>query len=467
MDNIELIDVNELVAYELNNKIHQDEDVKEIMNSIETVGMRAPIEVDENNVILAWHGRVEACKRLGIEKVPCIRYTDMTESQKKLYRHFANRTADFAEYDKEAIRKEIMESTDDEKITLEKLYEEFRIKLEDEKDLAEEDSAPMPTMEGATIVQFGDIFELYDGNMIHTIVCGDSTDDKRYGTVKADALVTDPPYNVNYKGRWKKTSKGIANDNLANDNFQFFLDDAYRVINQHTKENSARYTYHGREREECFKETISKYSQIKAQIVWNKTHFNHVGGSYKRKHELCFYSVKGEEQFYGDGIFQADVEEIDRDTITPEKLMDIIRANKEAEKKGMTTIRTEKKENSALYIHPTQKPVRLIEKMIINSTLIGQTVLDPFLWSGTTLISCQKNNRNCYGIEMSPWYVEALIVRWLQYTDKIDKKWEIQDNTLCFKCVNRDIALKDIVQNVLFPDRVEGENAQSDDEERE
>lgn len=89
--------------------------------------------------------------------------------------------------------------------------------------------------------------------------------------------------------------------------------------------------------------------------------------------------MKGEEQFYGDGIFQADVEEIDRDTITPEKLMDIIRANKEAEKKGMTTIRTEKKENSALYIHPTQKPVRLIEKMIINSTLIGQTVLDPFL----------------------------------------------------------------------------------------
>lgn len=125
----------------------------------------------------------------------------MNESQKKLYRHFANRTADFAEYDKEAIRKEIMESTDDEKITLEKLYEEFRIKLEDEKDLAEEDSVPMPTMEGATIVQFGDIFELYDGNMIHTIVCGDSTDDKRYGTVKADALVTDPPYNVNYKGR--------------------------------------------------------------------------------------------------------------------------------------------------------------------------------------------------------------------------------------------------------------------------
>jgi hypothetical protein len=69
----------------------------------------------------------------------------MNESQKKLYRHFANRTADFAEYDKEAIRKEIMESTDDEKLTLEKLYEEFKIKLEDEKDLAEEDMAPMPT----------------------------------------------------------------------------------------------------------------------------------------------------------------------------------------------------------------------------------------------------------------------------------------------------------------------------------
>jgi DNA modification methylase len=192
-------------------------------------------------------------------------------------------------------------------------------------------------------------------------------------------LVTDPPYNVNYKGRGKKTSKGIANDNLANDNFQFFLDDAYRLINEHTKPECAWYTYHGREREECFKETVSKYSTIKAQIVWNKTIYNHVGGSYKRKHELCFYSVKGDEKFYGDGIFQADVEEIDRDTITPEKLMDIIKANREAEKHGMTSIWTEKRENTQLYIHPTQKPVRLIEKMILNSSLIGQTILDPFL----------------------------------------------------------------------------------------
>jgi hypothetical protein len=78
----------------------------------------------------------------------------MTESQKKLYRHFANRTADFAEYDKEAIRQEIMNSTEDEKLTLEKLYEEFKIKLDDEKELAEEDIAPMPTIEGQTIVQF-------------------------------------------------------------------------------------------------------------------------------------------------------------------------------------------------------------------------------------------------------------------------------------------------------------------------
>lgn len=123
----------------------------------------------------------------------------MNESQKKLYRHFANRTADFAEYDKEAIRKEIMESEGDERLTLEKLYEEFRIKLEDERDLADEDEAYMPSLEGQTIVQFGDIFELYDGNMIHTIVCGDSTDEKYYGELKADELVTDPPYNVNYK----------------------------------------------------------------------------------------------------------------------------------------------------------------------------------------------------------------------------------------------------------------------------
>ena len=465
--------VNELIAYELNNKNHQDEDINKIMESIEEVWMRAPIEIDENNVILAWHWRAEACKRLGISEVPVIIYTDMTEKQKKLYRHFANRTADFAEYDKEAIRQEIMNSEDeDERLTLEKLYEEFRIKLDDEKDLADEDVTPLPTEEWKTIIQFWDIIELYDWNMVHTIICWDSTDDKWYNqrfweSVIADALVTDPPYNVNYKWRWKKTSKWIANDNLQNDNFQFFLDDAYSLINKHTKPDSAWYTYHWWEREECFKETISKYTTIKAQIVWNKTHFNHVWGTYKRKHELCFYSCKWEENFYWDNIFQADVEEIDRDKITPEKLMDIIKANREAEKHWMTSIRTEKKENSALYIHPTQKPVRLIEKMIINSTLIWQLVLDPFLWSWTTLISCQKNKRNCYWIEMSPWYVEAMIVRWLQFTDKIDKKWNITDNTLCFKCINRDINLQELVKNVLFPDSTTEENEINDTEERE
>jgi len=306
----------------------------------------------------------------------------MDESQKKLYRHLANKTADFAEYDKEAIRKEIMESSGEERYTLEKLYEDFKLKLEEEdKDLVEEDEAYDEVPEEKLVVEFGDVFELKDKNMTHILVCGDSTIEKYYGDVQANLLLTDPPYNVNYKGRGKKTSNGIANDNLKNDNFQFFLDDAYNIIDKHTTKPASWYTFHGWEREECFKATISKYTDIKAQIVWNKTHYNHVGGSYKRKHELCFYSIKGEEQFYGDTIFQADVEEIDRDKITPEKLKKIIESNREAEKHGKTTVRTEKKENSALYIHPTQKPVRLLEKMVLNSSLIGDTVLDPFTGS--------------------------------------------------------------------------------------
>ena len=217
----------------------------------------------------------------------------MDESQKKLYRHLANKTADFAEYDKEAIRKEIMESTGEERYTLEKLYEDFKLKLEEEdRDLVEEDVAILPVDGEKLAVQFGDIFELKDKNMTHILVCGDSTIDKYYGDVQAQLLLTDPPYNVNYKGRGKKTSNGIANDNLKNDNFQFFLDDAYELIDKHTTKPASWYTFHGREWEECFKATVSKFTDIKAQIVWNKTHYNHVGGSYKRKHELCFYSIK-------------------------------------------------------------------------------------------------------------------------------------------------------------------------------
>lgn len=434
----EIVEMNphELIAYELNNKDHQDEDIRKIADSIQKCGMRNPVEVDENFVILSWHGRVEACKLLGIDKIPVIIYDDMDETQKKLYRHMANRTADFAKYDKEAIRKEIMESSGEERYTLEKLYEEFKLKLEDEdRDLVEEDEAYGEVPEDKLVVQFGDVFELTDGNMKHTLVCGDSTIDKYYGDVKANLLLTDPPYNVNYKWRGKKTSNGIANDNLKNDNFQFFLDDAYELIDKHTLKPASWYTFHGWEREECFKLTVSKYTDIKAQIVWNKTHYNHVGGSYKRKHELCFYSIKGEEQFYGDGIFQADVEEIDRDKITPEKLEKIIKSNREAEKHGKTTVRTEKKENSALYIHPTQKPVWLLEKMVLNSSLIGDTVLDPFTGSGSTLIACQKWERNFYGIEMSPGYVQAVLQRRAEYTKRVAKDGKVEG----IKCLNRYI----------------------------
>lgn len=416
---IQYLDPHELIGYELNNKIHDDEDVSKIADSIKKVGMRNPVEVDENMVILSGHGRVEAAKMLGLDKIPVIVYDDMDESQKKLYRHLANKTADFAEYDKEAIRKEIMESTGEERYTLEKLYEDFKLKLEEEdRDLVEEDVAILPVDGEKLAVQFGDIFELKDKNMTHILVCGDSTIEKYYGDVQAQLLLTDPPYNVNYKGRGKKTSNGIANDNLKNDNFQFFLDDAYELIDKHTTKPASWYTFHGREWEECFKATVSKFTDIKAQIVWNKTHYNHVGGSYKRKHELCFYSIKGEEKFYGDTIFQADVEEIDWDKITPEKLKRIIDANREAEKHGKTTVWTEKKENSALYIHPTQKPVRLLEKMVLNSSLIGDTVLDPFTGSGSTLIACQKRDRNFYGIEMSPGYVQAVLQRRAEYTGR-------------------------------------------------
>ena len=433
---IQYLDPHELIGYELNNKIHQDDDINEIANSIKKVWMRNPVEVDENMIILSGHGRVEAAKMLWLEKIPVIVYDDMDESQKKLYRHLANKTADFAEYDKEAIRKEIMESSGEERYTLEKLYEDFKLKLEEEdKDLVEEDEAYDEVPEEKLVVEFGDVFELKDKNMTHILVCGDSTIEKYYGDVQANLLLTDPPYNVNYKGRGKKTSNGIANDNLKNDNFQFFLDDAYNIIDKHTTKPASWYTFHGREREECFKATISKYTDIKAQIVWNKTHYNHVGGSYKRKHELCFYSIKGEEQFYGDTIFQADVEEIDRDKITPEKLKKIIESNREAEKHGKTTVRTEKKENSALYIHPTQKPVRLLEKMVLNSSLIGDTVLDPFTGSWSTLIACQKRDRNFYGIEMSPWYVQAVLQRRAEYTGRTAKDGKVE----WIKCLNRDI----------------------------
>ena len=418
------IPIDQLFPYERNNKIHDEAQIKKIAKSIKELWFRAPILIDENNIILAGHWRLAAAKKLKLKEVPVIQYTDLTEDQKKKYRLLDNRLADLSEYDLENLKLELQELNDER---LNGLFEEFDLKLEEEEWNEEiEDEAPLPPTD--PIVQEWDIFELEGKNGKHYLICGDSTKSETYTKLtelagkKADLLFTDPPYNVNYKGQGKKTSNGILNDKMSDQNFLFFLQDTFHALSTALNSTAPLYVFHASKTQREFQNAMEENGiEIISQLIWNKPSINHIGAAYKSKHEPFFYArMKGADiPWYGSEIYEETVRESpDRTQKTEKEILQALKKAKEAEKEGSTTIRTQKRHPVQDYEHPTQKPVELVERAILNSSREGELVLEPFAGSWTTLIAAEKAGRLSLNIELDPKYVEVILKRYKRITGK-------------------------------------------------
>jgi len=426
------IPVDQLIPYERNNKIHTEEQVKKIAKSIKELWFRSPIIVDENRVILAGHWRLAAAQKLKMKEVPVIQYTDLTEEQKKKYRLLDNRLSDLSEYDLDNLKLELQELNDER---LNGLFEEFDLKLEEEE-WNEEIEDEAPEVQPDPIVQEWDIFELEGKNGKHYLICGDSTKSETYTKLtelagkKADLLFTDPPYNVNYKGQGKKTSNGIMNDRMSDQNFLFFLEDVFNAITTATKESTPMYIFHASRTQMWFEQAMMGAGiEIISQLIWNKPSINHVWASYKSKHEPFFYAKKKGQEIprYWSEIYEETVRDNpERYKKSDKEILQAIKRAKEAEAEGFTTIRTQKRHPVQDYEHPTQKPVELVERAILNSSREWELVLEPFAGSGTTLIASEKAGRISLNIELDPKYVEVIIKRFKRIT-----KREIT-------CINRD-----------------------------
>lgn len=434
------IPLDQLIPYERNNKIHNAEQVKQIAKSIKELWFRAPILVDENFVILAGHWRLAAAQKLKLKEVPVIQYTDLTEEQKKKYRLLDNRLADLSEYDLENLKLELQELNDE---WMNDLFSEFDLKLEEEEWNEEiEDEAPLPPE--ITEIQEWDIFVMEWKAGHHYLICGDSTKSETYEKLvtlagkKADLLFTDPPYNVNYKGQGKKTSNGIMNDRMSDQNFLFFLQDTFHALKNGLNNAAPMYIFHASKTQREFQNAMEENGiEIISQLIWNKPSINHVWASYKSKHEPFFYArMKGSDiPRYGSEIYEETVRESpDRTQKTEKEILQAFKKAKEAEKEGLTTIRTQKRHPVQDYEHPTQKPVELVERAILNSSREWESVLEPFAGSGTTLIAAEKTGRLSLNIELDPKYVEVILKRYKRIT-----KREVT-------CINRD----DLDLNQIF-----------------
>lgn len=367
----------ELTEYGKNPRIN-DKAAQYVADSITKFGFRNPIIIDKDNIIVAGHTRLKAAKILKLETVPCVLADDLTDEQIRQFRIIDNKSSEIADWDMELLEIEISELTTDDFNFSDFGFTEGQMALETEED-------EVPQIIEEPISKYGQVYQL--GR--HRLMCGDSTlksdiDILMDGDV-ADMIITDPPYNVNYEGKTKDKLK-IDNDKMDDSSFREFLKSALENINNVLKPGGVFYIWHA----SC--ESYNFYGACKDAgwtvrqcLIWLKNSIVLGRQDYHWKHEACLYGWKdGAGHLWNSDRKQSTILEFDRPNV-----------NKE---------------------HPTMKPVALFSYQISNNTNKGDTVLDVFGGSGTTLVACEQIGRTAYIMELDPKYTDVIIKRFENLT---------------------------------------------------
>lgn len=406
---IEYVGIDTIKPYKNNAKQHPKEQIEQIKKSIKDFGMNDPIGVWKDEIVEG-HGRIIACKELGMEEVPIIRLDHLTNEERKAYILAHNKLTMNSDFDLEILNQELASFE-----TIDMSAFGFDLGFEnEEKEIIEDDFNVEENIPEEAKAKPGEIYQL--GN--HRLMCGDSTseeDTKKLGGGQTlDLLFTDPPYNVDISN-----SQGmkIANDNMEEQEFYSFLEKAFRCAADLLKKGGAFYIWYADSedlnfRNACFNNKLI----IKQCLIWVKNHFNLGRQDYKWQHEPCLYGWK-------DGDSHYFVEEYNHPTIIEGKL-DFDKMKKEDMKQLLEEIYSDKiaktiiRENKPLMndLHPTMKPIRMCAELIKHSTKENESVLDLFGGSGSTLIACEQLNRKCYMMEYDPKYVDVIIKRWEDFT---------------------------------------------------
>ena len=275
--------------------------------------------------------------------------------------------------------------------------------------------------------KFGDIYALGK----HRLICGDSTDAETVsllvGDSKVDLLLTDPPYNVDYSSKnealnaadkGNRIQKDIANDKMGDAQFQEFLTAAFTNANHHLKQGGAFYIWHAGTEGLNFKIAVKRVGwDLKQILIWNKNNMVLGRQDYQWKHEPCLYGWKPGAGHYfiarRDLLTVYEEKDIDIDALTKAEMKDLLK--KFLQGSIPTTVIDEDKPLRS-EDHPTMKPLKLMGRLIRNSTRPGEVVLDLFGGSGSTLMAAEQLGRVCYTVELDPCYIDVIIKRWEEYT---------------------------------------------------
>lgn len=385
---MQLVPITKLVPYVNNARTHSPEQINKLRSSLREFGFINPVIIDRDFGVIAGHGRILAAKEEGIAEVPCVFADHLTEAQKKAYILADNRMAMDAGWDEELLRVEI-EALQAEAFDLSLTgFDEKELSdlFKDAADVQEDDFDVDAELEKPTFSKSGDVWTL--GR--HRLVCGDSTKAETFAVLmngrKANLVVTDPPYNVNYEG----TAGKIKNDNLADEKFYQFLFDAFSNIEKVMADDASIYVFHADTEGLNFRKAFSDAGfYLSGCCIWKKPSLVLGRSPYQWQHEPCLYGWKksGKHQWYAD-------------------------------RKQTTIWEFEKtKKNTD---HPTMKPIPLLAYPIQNSSMSNTLILDPFGGSGSTLIACEQTDRDCYTIELDEKYCDVIVKRYIEQVGSAD-----------------------------------------------
>lgn len=398
---IEMLRVSALTPNPRNARKHPAKQIAQLAANIDRFGFTIPILVDQDNMILAGHGRLDAAKKLGLDQIPVIRHDFLNDAERRAFALADNRLAELSSWDEEILKSELEilfeGGFDISEIGFSTADLDFAIVEDDEVKPSKIEAVELPDPAVEPVTRPGDLWLAGP----HRVICGDARDvttwEKLLGDDRADIVLADPPYNVAINGHVSGTGRhrefAFASGEMSPPEFAHFLRSTFRNCVGFSRAGSIHYhCMDWRHMREMLDAADGVYDQFKQLIVWKKSQ-GAMGTFYRSQHELVFVFKSGKGQHINNfglgetGRYRTNVVEYE----------------------GCNTFR--KGREADLAAHSTVKPTAMFADFLLDCSNRGDLVVDPFLGSGTTVLAAHKTGRRGAGIEVDPLYVDTALKR--------------------------------------------------------
>jgi len=427
--NIEKRKLDDLIPAEYNPRKQLkpgDAEYEKIKKSLIHFGYVDPIIINKDGTIIGGHQRASVMKQLGTEEAECV-VVDLSKEDEKALNIALNKISGEWDMEKLGVLLEELNTVGVMELTGFDVEEYTKMFVKDE---VKEDNFDIDNnIPKVPFSKQGDIWKL--GN--HRLICGDSTKKDTYikllENVYADAVITDPPYNVDYESG---DGKKIKNDNFSDsESFYKFLFGFYLRTFESLKPGSPIYIFHSDIEGVNFRKAmVDAGFDLKQCLVWVKNGMVLCRQDYHWRHEPILYGWKpgASHKWYGDRDKDTvidDFMQLNPRKMSKPELVELFQKLADSQNKNSSVIYNDKPTRSDE--HPTMKPITLIGKLMINSSKAGDVILEPFCGSGSTLICAEQLDRKCYGIELDEKYVDVIVKRYLQYVGNAENIKLIRD----------------------------------------